>query len=72
MKDMDNVIFYLGDVVVFSETVSEHGSILQNVFDSLLEVGLSINIKKCGFKQNEIENRKFPNFTVDHSLNCQK
>jgi hypothetical protein len=42
---------YLDDVLIFSETFSEHIADLQEVFARLRSAGLKLNPKKCAFAQ---------------------
>ena len=42
---------YLDDVLIFSETFSEHIADLQEIFTRLRSAGLKLNPKKCAFAQ---------------------
>ena len=49
------VSVYLDDVIVFSETFTDHIKHLEAVFDHLKEAGLMLNPKKCRIVCNEVE-----------------
>ena len=49
------VSVYLDDVIVFSETFTDHIKHLEAVFDRLKEAGLMLNPKKCRIVCNEVE-----------------
>ena len=49
------VSMYLDDVIVFSETFTDHIKHLEAVFDCLKEAGLMLNPKKCRIVYNEVE-----------------
>jgi len=62
-EGFDNVIVYLDDVVVFSESEAEHDEILKQVFNRIRDVGLSLNKRKCVFRQNKIS---FLGYTIEN------
>jgi len=49
------VSVYLDDVVVFSETLTNHIKHLRTVFNHLREAGLMLNPKKCKIMCDEVE-----------------
>ena len=51
----DFVSVYLDDVIVFSETFTDHIKHLEAVFDHLKKAGLMLNPKKCRMVCNEVE-----------------
>ena len=51
----DFVSVYLDDVIVFSETFTDHTKHLEVVFDHLKKAGLMLNPKKCRIVCNEVE-----------------
>jgi len=53
-KDIPNVLVYIDDIVVYGVNEIEHDKILQLVFDKIRSVGMSLNSRKCLFKQSEI------------------
>ena len=44
---------YLDDILIFSETLEDHLSHLETVFDRLRQHGLKLKLKKCSFLQLE-------------------
>ena len=50
-----SLCLYLDDVIVFSETFTDHIKHLEAVFDRLKEAGLMLNPKKCRIVCNEVE-----------------
>ena len=40
---------YIDDVAIFSETRTEHLQHLKKVFETLREIGLTVNLEKCEF-----------------------
>ena len=44
---------YLDDILIFSETLEDHLSHLETVFDRLRQHGLKLKLKKCSFLQSE-------------------
>jgi len=53
-QDIDNVIVYLDDLLVFGETKETHDKTLIKVLNKIREMGLSLNMKKCKFEQTSI------------------
>ena len=52
--NLSELILYLGDVLVFSQTVSEQVDRLEKVFHRLQEHGLKLNGEKCQFFQTQV------------------
>ncbi|GFY54579.1 retrovirus-related Pol polyprotein from transposon opus [Trichonephila inaurata madagascariensis] len=46
---------YIDDVAVFSETWSDHLQHLENIYKTLREVTLTINLKKCDFVNIQVK-----------------
>lgn len=49
------ILIYLDDIIIFSETFEEHLQRLQKVFRRLREAGLTLKPSKCSFIQEEIK-----------------
>jgi hypothetical protein len=49
------VLCYLDDVIIFSNSFSEHLSHLKQVFDRFRQAGLKLQPKKCSFGQKEVK-----------------
>ena len=49
IRDLNGIFAYLDDLIIVSETWSEHIEKLHNLFSRLSEAGLTINLKKCVF-----------------------
>ncbi|GFY68426.1 enzymatic polyprotein [Trichonephila inaurata madagascariensis] len=62
-KSMDQVLSphhnycrsYIDDVAVFSETWSDHMQHLEDVFKTVREVGLTVNLEKCDFGKSRVK-----------------
>lgn len=50
-----NVIVYLDDVYLVSQTVEENIKLLENILKIFKQNGLTLNLKKCNFFKHEIE-----------------
>ncbi|XP_030839510.1 uncharacterized protein LOC763830 [Strongylocentrotus purpuratus] len=46
---LDNVVVYIDDILVFSDTWSDHLAYLRDLFDRLTKAGLVVNLAKCEF-----------------------
>lgn len=55
LMDLDGVICYLDDVVVFGKTEKEHDDNLNMVMKRIMESGLKLNKDKCSYNQMKIE-----------------
>lgn len=53
-SDIEGVICYLDDILIFSTSQLEHDKILQKVFERIREINLKLNFKKCIFGQDKI------------------
>lgn len=51
----DFVFCYIDDVIIASDTESQHRDHLELVFERLQEFGLTINLSKCSFGQEKLE-----------------
>lgn len=48
------VLCYLDDIIIFSNSFSEHLGHLRQIFDRLRQAGLKLQAKKCTFGQKEV------------------
>ncbi|KAG0435937.1 Retrovirus-related Pol polyprotein from transposon opus [Dictyocoela muelleri] len=53
--EMSNVITYIDDILIFTESESKHYRILEKVFSLLRKHQISINFEKSVFAQEEVE-----------------
>lgn len=53
LRDIPNVVAYIDDIAVFSDSYEEHLATLDTVFAKLNEAGFSINPMKCAFGISE-------------------
>ena len=51
---MKNVIVYIDDILLMSATFEEHLDLIRRVLNTLLEAGVTINMKKCELFQPEV------------------
>lgn len=49
------VVVFCDDILVYSETLEEHIQHLKEVFQTLKENQLSVNLSKCTFGQTSVE-----------------
>jgi len=49
------IIIYMDDILIFSQTMNEHKSIVKQVLQILADNKLSLYPKKCKFHQTKIE-----------------
>ena len=49
------VCVYLGNILIFTKTLSEHWNIMQRVLECLWEHKLYLKLEKCKFEQRQIE-----------------
>ena len=49
------VIAYMDDILIYSETIEEHVSLVRQVMERLRKAGLCVSIKKSCFHQREVE-----------------
>ncbi|KAG0434758.1 Retrovirus-related Pol polyprotein from transposon [Dictyocoela muelleri] len=54
-KDIKNIHVYLDDILVYTQTLKENISTLQEVFQRIKENNTSINFEKSKFVQEEID-----------------
>lgn len=52
--NMKEVLVFLDDIIVFSDTLEEHETRLVHVLDRLREYGLKLSPEKCRFFQNSV------------------
>ena len=55
LKDLNFVIAYLDDIIIFSKTLQEHLSHIRKVFEKLWSAKLSTKMSKCNFLSKEIQ-----------------
>ena len=55
LGDIDGVLIYMDDVIVFGKSESEHDDTLKTVLDRIKAAGLKLNKKKCEFKKQSLE-----------------
>ena len=55
LGDMKNVFVYLDDIIIFSQTITEHFQILEEVLDRLDSAGFKIKLRKCQFLMKQLE-----------------
>jgi hypothetical protein len=53
--DAGNVLVYIDDVLLLSNSITEGIDLLRNVIKTLTEAGFSINLRKCSFLVTEVE-----------------
>ena len=49
------IIIYMDDILIFTQTIDEHKSIVKQVLQILADNKLSLHLKKCKFYQTKIE-----------------
>ena len=55
LKDLNFVIAYLNDIIIFSKTLQKHLSHIRKVFEKLWSAKLSMKMSKCNFFSKEIQ-----------------
>ena len=55
LKDIDFMIDYLDDIIIFSKTPQEHLSHIMKVFEKLRSAKPSMKMSKCNFLSKEIQ-----------------
>ena len=55
LKDEENVIIHMDDVLIMGDTEGSHDKSVQNVLNNIRAAGMTLNKKKCCFKQKEVE-----------------
>lgn len=55
LEGLPNVFVYLDDTILFDQTKEEHIRSIENVFKRLEENGLTLYLKKCRFRLEEID-----------------
>ena len=53
LEGLPFAIAYIDDILIYSETLEDHLSHIQQVFDRLRKHGLKLKLKKCQFLKNE-------------------
>ena len=49
MKDINNVIVYIDNLLAYAKTYEEHLILLYQVFTQIKQHGLKVNLEKCFF-----------------------
>ena len=55
MDDIPNVLVFIDDIIVFGTTLAKHDEALGKVTDRLKTAGLTLNDRKCRFRQHEVK-----------------
>lgn len=55
LRELEFCFCYLDDILIASQTESEHKNHLRQVLQRLKEYGLSINVEKCNIGQSEVK-----------------
>ena len=55
LKDEENVIIHMDDVLIMGDTEGSHDKSVQNVLNKIRAAGMTLNKKKCCFKHKEVE-----------------
>jgi len=55
LKDCQNTVNYLDDILIFSRTLEEHDQYLQATLKKLQDHNITLNEEKCQYKKTEIE-----------------
>ena len=53
--NLKEVLVFLDDLIIFSETQEEHETRLLNVMNRLKEYGLKLSMEKCKFFQTSVK-----------------
>ncbi|VDH96240.1 Hypothetical predicted protein [Mytilus galloprovincialis] len=53
LEELPFAVAYIDDILIYSSTLDEHLSHIQQVFDRLRKHGLKLKLKKCQFLKNE-------------------
>ena len=52
---MGHILRYIDDIIIFSKSIDEHLTHLEEVFRRLREANVKLNLKKCSFVKQRIE-----------------
>lgn len=55
LKGCKNTLNYLDDILVYSETLEEHETILGKVMNRLEKHNVKLNLEKCSFRQRKVK-----------------
>ena len=55
LSGIDNLFTYMDDILVFTETLDQHMSVLEELFKRLEEFGLSLALDKCQFGRKSVD-----------------
>ena len=54
-RDINSVVVYIDDIIVFSDNIKNHLEALRRVFERLKKANLKISFKKCNFFKDTIK-----------------
>ena len=54
LEGLQNVLVYIDDIIIFTETYEKHLQVIRQVFTRLLQYGLIINLEKSEFCQTKV------------------
>ena len=54
MKDLENIMIYIDDLLAHSKTYEEHLILLAHIFTRLKQHGLKVNLEKCFFRCKKV------------------
>ena len=55
LKSPENVIYYMDDILVATETIDQHFSVLDDLFCVMSDANITLNLSKCTFLQIKIK-----------------
>lgn len=58
----DNVVVYMDDILIATETIELHSNVLKEVFAVLVENKLELRLEKCAFMYTEIKYLRYRTF----------
>lgn len=54
-KDMEGLMYYVDDIVIYSKSLEEHLKSIEEVFNRLCDNNLHVKLSKCEFLKSEVE-----------------
>ena len=55
LGDLEGILIYMDDVIVFGMNQTEHDSRLKEVLEKIMNAGLKLNKEKCEFSRSKLE-----------------